>query len=205
MNNCIPNGDDRALVTITDASSVRVMPVDELYRAIIAGEITFSMDFFMHDDITHLPGAVCIADEFESYTLSPRVAARLLTHSLRPAEWSALVKKYGIRYLLSSEFYHDNGVAINPVHNPPVYEWYDVVEVNGKYYCEIACITGEMDDEDTYQIDDFLEAVAEKHGVDVDDIKTYMMDNIDFDAETLQFGAESCGCYIDGMPEWMNN
>ena len=40
---------------------------------------------------------------------------------------------------------------------------------------------------------------AEKYGVDTDDVETYMMDDIDFDARELPFGAESCGCYINGQ------
>ena len=45
--------------------------------------------------------------------------------------------------------------------------------------------------------------MAKKHGVDVDDVKTYMMDDIEFDARELPYGAESCGCYINGVPEWV--
>lgn len=79
--------------------------------------------------------------------------------------------------------------------------WQDIVEINGKIYTEQFPISGLMDDEDTYQIDDFLKAVAEKHKVEIGDVKTYMMDNIDFNVENLPYGAESCGCYIDGEPE----
>jgi len=82
------------------------------------------------------------------------------------------------------------------------YAWKDVVRVNGKDTAEVFPISGEMDDVDIYKIDDFLEAVAAKYGVDKDDIKTYMMDDIEFDPETVEFGAEDCGCYIDGVAEW---
>lgn len=54
-----------------------------------------------------------------------------------------------------------------------------------------------------YQLDDFYEAVAKKYSVDVDDIKTYMMDDIEFDPRMLPWGAEDCGCYIDGVAEWL--
>lgn len=64
-------------------------------------------------------------------------------------------------------------------------------------------ISGVMDDEDVYQIDDFLEAVAQKYGVDVDDVETYMMDDIEFNPEELPYGAEACGCYINGVAEWL--
>lgn len=86
------------------------------------------------------------------------------------------------------------------------YTWKDIVEINGKYYAEEFPISGEMDgdgDDYCYQIDDFLETVAKKYKVNVDDIKTYMMNNIEFDPTPLPFGAESCGCYIDGVAEWL--
>ena len=71
------------------------------------------------------------------------------------------------------------------------YVWRDVVEINGKHYCEEFEISGEMDG-NNYQIDDFIYSVAEKHKVDVDSVKTYMMDDIKFDARKLPFGAEAC-------------
>lgn len=83
-----------------------------------------------------------------------------------------------------------------------IYTWKDIVKVNGIISAEEFEISGEMDDEDVYQIDDFYDSVAEKYGVDVGDIKTYMMDNIEFDAKYLPFGAEDCGCYINGRAEW---
>ena len=86
--------------------------------------------------------------------------------------------------------------------NKIIYTWKDIVEINGVHYAEEFEISGIMDDENTYQIDEFFIAVAEKHQVDVDEIKTYMMDDIDFNAKNLPFGAEDCGCYINGIPEW---
>lgn len=84
----------------------------------------------------------------------------------------------------------------------PKYTWKDIVEINGNIYAEEFPISGKMDGH-AYQIDDFLGSVAEKYGIDADNIKTYMMDNIDFDASSLPFGAEDCGCYINGHPEWL--
>lgn len=86
------------------------------------------------------------------------------------------------------------------------FTWRDVVEINGKCYAEefeISCI---MENPDAYNLDDFYIAVAEKYNVDLtkDEIKTYMMDNIDFNPTELEFGAEDCGCYIDGQPEWFD-
>ena len=85
------------------------------------------------------------------------------------------------------------------------YEWYDIVEINGQHFAEHFEISGEMDGDDSYMIDDFLAAVAEKHGVDVDDVLTYMLDNISFDPQKMPYGAEACGCYIDGEPEWCSD
>lgn len=83
------------------------------------------------------------------------------------------------------------------------YVWKDIVKVNGEILAEEFEISGEMDDDDHYIIDDFLETVAKKHGVDVDDIETYMMDGIEFDPSVLPWGAEDCGCYINGVVEWL--
>lgn len=82
------------------------------------------------------------------------------------------------------------------------YTWKDIVKVNGKIYAEEFEISGVMD-EDAYQIDDFIDAVAKKYGVGFDDVKTYMMDNIEFNPNELPYGAEECGCYIDGIAERM--
>lgn len=87
-----------------------------------------------------------------------------------------------------------------------LYTWKDIVAINGMCYAEEFPISGEKDgDEDNayYQLDDFYEAVAEKYGVDVDDIETYMMDGIEFDPRVLPWGAEDCGCYIDDTAEWL--
>lgn len=87
-----------------------------------------------------------------------------------------------------------------------LYTWKDIVDINGVCYAEEFPISGEKDgDEDDvyYQLDDFYEAVAKKYGVDTDDIETYMMDGIEFDPRVLPWGAEDCGCYIDGVAEWL--
>lgn len=83
------------------------------------------------------------------------------------------------------------------------YTWKDIVRINGKLYAEEFEISGKMDAEDIYQIDDFINSVAEKYGVDSDDVETYMMDDFDFVGKDLEFGAEHCGCYINGVAEWM--
>lgn len=82
------------------------------------------------------------------------------------------------------------------------YIWHDVVIVNGVAHAEVFPISGKYDICDGnvyYQIDDFLNAVSKKYNVGIDDITTYMMDNADFDPKTVDFGAEDCGCYIDGI------
>lgn len=83
------------------------------------------------------------------------------------------------------------------------YTWKDVVEIDGKFYAEEFEISGEMDNDNVYQIDDFINSVAKKYNVDSDDVKTYMTDNIEFNPKELTFGAEDCGCYINGIAEWM--
>ena len=83
--------------------------------------------------------------------------------------------------------------------------WKDIVKVNGKIYAEEHPISGQKDgngDEEYYQLDDFIAAVSQKHGVNADEIQTYMMDNIEFDPVNLPYGAEDCGCYINGVAEW---
>lgn len=83
------------------------------------------------------------------------------------------------------------------------YIWKDIVKIDDTIYAEEFEISGKLDGPDNYQIDNFLNAVADKYGVDTDRVKTYMMDNIKFDPKNLPFGAEECGCYINGVPEWL--
>lgn len=83
------------------------------------------------------------------------------------------------------------------------YTWKDIVNVNGLISTEEFEISGEIDGNDFYIIDNFLNAVAKKYKVDIDDVKTYMMDDIEFNPNDLKFGAEECGCYINGIAEWL--
>ena len=85
------------------------------------------------------------------------------------------------------------------------FTWKDIVLINSNTYAEEFPISGRIDvidGEDIYQIDDFIDAVAKKHGVNSEDVETYMMDGINFNPEGLPFGIEECGCYINGVPEW---
>ena len=80
--------------------------------------------------------------------------------------------------------------------------WKDIVMIKGQCYAEEFPISGETDGDETdmyYQIDDFLEAVAIKYQVNSDEIKTAMMDNIEFNPQLMSFGLEDCGCYINGV------
>ena len=81
--------------------------------------------------------------------------------------------------------------------------WKDIVCINGEIFAEEFSISGKMDNDDTYQVDDFIESVAKKHGVSADEMETYMLDGIDFNSQELPFGAEECGCYINGIAEWL--
>ena len=83
------------------------------------------------------------------------------------------------------------------------YIWKDIMKIDDTIYAEEFEISGKLDGPDNYQIDNFLNAVADKYGVDTDRVKTYMVDNIKFDSKNLPFGAEECGCYINGVPEWL--
>mgnify|MGYP003495951213 FL=1 len=83
-----------------------------------------------------------------------------------------------------------------------IYTWRDVVSINDQIFCVEEKISGEFDAYSGYDIDKFLETVAKNHNVDVDDVKTYMMDQIEFDPTNLPYGAEECGCYINGVAEW---
>lgn len=83
------------------------------------------------------------------------------------------------------------------------YIWVDIVKVGDIVAPAIHSISGLKDDDMHYQIDDFIEAVAKEYNVDTDQIKTYMMDNIDFDPSSVSIDVAQCGCYIDGVPEWL--
>lgn len=82
------------------------------------------------------------------------------------------------------------------------YSWKDIVKIGDIVTVEIFPISGKMDDDTHYQIDDFIEAVAKKYNVEPCEVKTYMMDNVEFDKTQVPIGIEDCGCYINGIPEW---
>lgn len=82
------------------------------------------------------------------------------------------------------------------------YTWKDIIKINGEIYAEEFPISGEKDGNDNYQIDEFFDIISYKYGVNTDEVQTYVMDNIEFNPEVLPYGAESCGCYINGIPEW---
>ena len=172
--------------------------------AVANGTMKLEANEALCDDVTSEIGAVVFINGNERYTLTPRRMIRLLAHDLRAYEWQALANKYGAnQFMLHDDFYTEEGNPWQPTVNVPVYEWWDVVEINGKHYCEVFEISGEMDSDDVFQIDAFLQSVAWKYGVDIDDVKTYTMDEIEFNANGMKFGAECCGCWIDGVPEWL--
>ena len=51
-----------------------------------------------------------------------------------------------------------------------------------------------MDGSTHYQIDEYLSAVAKKHSVDVDEIKTHMMDGVEFNSDELGVDPMNLGC-----------
>ena len=130
--------------------------------------------------------------------------AWLITDHDDECEWIRYIN-YLINWAFENSYSEDKDISplgFTEWKNKPGYTWKDIVCINGVFYAEEFEISGEMDDETHYRIDNFLEAVARKHGVDTDDVMTYMMDNIDFNPQQMPYGAEACGCYINGKPEW---
>jgi len=136
---------------------------------------TYTFQEYLDDDGFHGSCYVCI-DEF------------------REAEYLDTVY---MNDLLSAEEYQEYLDDITE------YTWRDIVSVNGIISAEEFPISGEMDKE-YYQIDDFLDVVAKKYGVEPDEVKTYMMDGIDFNPKELPFGAEACGCYKNGELQFLD-
>lgn len=191
------------IISLRDANGVRHMCPNCIAAKVSEGIIKFTPIEELVDDITGIPGAVEFTSGSEHYILAPKAMLRLLAHNLQPNEWLALSKKYDpCNYMLHDDFYDEDGNAWQPTCTDYVYIWKDIVKINGVCYAEAFEISGEMDNPDCYQIDDFLEAVAHKHGVDVDDIETYTMDDIEIDPAEMPWGAEGCGCYINGVAEW---
>jgi hypothetical protein len=192
------------LTHLIDANEEKCLCPNCVAVAVANGTMKLEANEALCDDVTGEIGAVVFINGNERYTLTPRRMIRLLAHDLRAYEWQALANKYGAnQFMLHDDFYTEEGNPWQPTVNVPVYEWWDVVEINGKHYCEVFEISGEMDSDDVFQIDAFLQSVAWKYGVDIDDVKTYTMDEIEFNANGMKFGAECCGCWIDGVPEWL--
>lgn len=105
-----------------------------------------------------------------------------------------------VRY--SDTMIHKRGYSVHKMEAKQTYVWKDIVCIRGEVYAESFEISGEMDG-DLYRIDDFIYAVAAKYHEDPDNIQTYMMDGIQFDPSGLPFSAEDCGCYINGIAEWL--
>ena len=87
--------------------------------------------------------------------------------------------------------------------NETKYTWKDIVKIGNNIFAEEHEISGEMVDSATYYVDDFMYAVAAKYGITTDDIQTYMLDRIEFNPAGLPWGTEECGCYINGVAEWL--
>lgn len=192
------------LTHLIDANEEKCLCPNCVAVAVANGTMKLEANEALCDDVTGEIGAVVFINGNERYTLTPRRMIRLLVYDLRAYEWQALANKYGAnQFMLHDDFYTEEGNPWQPTVNVPVYEWWDVVEINGKHYCEVFEISGEMDSDDVFQIDAFLQSVAWKYGVDVDDVKTYTMDDVQFNPEGMKFGAECCGCWIDGVPEWL--
>ena len=82
------------------------------------------------------------------------------------------------------------------------YSWRDIVKIGEDFFDEQFPISGEFDgeqDDPYYRIDEFIYAVAEKHGVSPDDILTYRMDGISYPIDRFPSAIYDCGLYIDGV------
>lgn len=129
----------------------------------------------------------------------------LITDHDDECEWARYIN-YLIQWAFDNSHNSDDGVSpfsFEDWRGKPRYTWKDIVCINGEYYTEEFEISGDMDDETHYDISDFICAVANKHGVNTDDVLTYMMDDIDFNPQLMPYGAETCGCYINGKAEWI--
>lgn len=82
------------------------------------------------------------------------------------------------------------------------YTWKDIVIIGDIVSPEEHEIEGIRDDDNNYILDDFYTAVADKFGVDEDEIETLMIDDVNIDIKDLPYGLEACGCYINGVAEW---
>lgn len=82
------------------------------------------------------------------------------------------------------------------------YTWKDIVVIGDIVSPEEHEISGELDD-NHYILDDFFKAVAEKFDVDENEIETLLMDDVNIDVSKLPYGHEECGCYINGVAEWL--
>lgn len=89
---------------------------------------------------------------------------------------------------------------------PPTYTWKDLVriKVSGEYCYRVEefPISGKMDDDTHYQIDDFIKSVASKYLVPEDLVDCYMLDSFEF-PDKFEDQIVSLGCYISGVPEWL--
>lgn len=85
------------------------------------------------------------------------------------------------------------------------YSWKDFVKIGDDIYFEESFISGKQDSVDVYQIDEFIEFVAKKYDVDVDNIHLWTMEHFEMPVEILKHNISECGLYINGIPEWIIN
>ena len=134
------------LTHLIDAAEEKCLCPNCVAVAVANGSLSFEATEALCDDVTGELGAVVFINGNERYLLTPNRMKRLLAHDLRPYEWQALANKYGAnQFMLHDDFYTEDGASWQPTVRIPVYEWWDVVEINGKHYCEVFEISGEMD------------------------------------------------------------
>lgn len=106
----------QVVITLTDGTRSQMLCPNRIAFGIISNKISFINNPNFVDDITGKPGAVKFEAYGESYTLERRTMMRLLAHSLQPAEYQALAKKYGAdKYMIHDDFYLPDGTSVQPI------------------------------------------------------------------------------------------
>lgn len=144
---------------------------------------------------------MCNFEHIRTNEENEEVIAKLEQVTCMPIE--TIVNLFAAGYTLQSPKHLNTSMSGHYVRCPvkTEYTWKDIVKIGEEIYFVKAKISGEMDSPDIYRIDDFIETVAEKYGVDTDDVHLWTMEHFDIPVATVT----DCGCYINGVPEWLLN
>ena len=104
--------------TVTDKKSSTNYCPNCLMFAVYEGTLNVENEPLFVDEITGVQGAVLFDTHHARYVLDKDSFIRLVSHSLYPAEYKALVARHGTKeFHLHDCFYDDNGVALQPALN----------------------------------------------------------------------------------------